>query len=382
MHTQTKLIKLFLLFEFILLSYNFDVNAQSLKIKLMIPQTFKDCIDLECSSTEYIRGWCHDGINPDSADFRTRDGKVYRVISKDHSTSVYAIADSCKKENLLLSFSNSRKIESIRDSPAFCLIRNDAFLGLGDYYLFPYPLQVPEKLKMFESIWLCQTLSSNRTGSYHGNVFSVLVDPKGECQIGVIDNTKKRHADEIYDGIKYQSEYHVGDTLFLEGKYYKISSIEDNFSSILLMPIHVIPNMENLPFEVFHKISPFLKKNKLLLIDVWGTWCQPCIQALPNLENIRKENVDWLSVLSICQDMPKNKKRASDLFRKDKIKVPLIDNVIPSGNVTEILKIKAYPTYIVVNMRGEIVFKIAGEKMLQQRIETLKKTNLSPDFGL
>lgn len=47
----------------------------------------------------------------------------------------------------------------------------------------------------------------------------------------------------------------------------------------------------------FH--NEFLKSDKLLLVNLWATWCKPCIQEMPLLNEIKKEysdkNVEFLS---------------------------------------------------------------------------------------
>jgi len=46
---------------------------------------------------------------------------------------------------------------------------------------------------------------------------------------------------------------------------------------------------------------------KLTVIDLWATWCKPCIQETPYLEEIKKEYGDQIDVIYISLDMKKDK---------------------------------------------------------------------------
>ena len=43
---------------------------------------------------------------------------------------------------------------------------------------------------------------------------------------------------------------------------------------------------------------------KLLLIDIWGTWCVPCIEEMPNIEALQKQYAhrDDVHIMSIACD--------------------------------------------------------------------------------
>ena len=51
------------------------------------------------------------------------------------------------------------------------------------------------------------------------------------------------------------------------------------------------PTTEPLEFKDFagktHKLSDY--KGKLLILDMWGTWCEPCIRGIPALTKMQKK---------------------------------------------------------------------------------------------
>ena len=74
-----------------------------------------------------------------------------------------------------------------------------------------------------------------------------------------------------------------------------ISSMDVNAqqkSNAFLKVGDYLPDMQ-LQMENYHsptaKLSDF--KGKLLILDFWGTWCTPCVAALPELERLQNE---WL----------------------------------------------------------------------------------------
>lgn len=41
-------------------------------------------------------------------------------------------------------------------------------------------------------------------------------------------------------------------------------------------------------------------RGKIILLDVWATWCVPCIKGMPELNRLCKENSEDLVVLAVC----------------------------------------------------------------------------------
>jgi len=73
-----------------------------------------------------------------------------------------------------------------------------------------------------------------------------------------------------------------------------------------IIKVHDKPRI--LPNIVFssptqHHIYLSEYKGKWLLINIWATWCGPCIKELPSLDRLQKSfNIENLQIIAIAQD--------------------------------------------------------------------------------
>ena len=99
-------------------------------------------------------------------------------------------------------------------------------------------------------------------------------------------------------------------------------------------------------------------KGKPLLINLWATWCAPCIAELPQLDAIAASGK--LRVLTVSQDISKTEKVAP--FLKDRgIKVlePWLDTeneLISQYNAGDL------PTSVLYDAEGKEVWRISGPR--------------------
>ncbi|MCT4618414.1 MAG: TlpA family protein disulfide reductase [Marinisporobacter sp.] len=109
--------------------------------------------------------------------------------------------------------------------------------------------------------------------------------------------------------------------------------------------------------------SNIFKENKLTMINIWGTFCGPCISEMPDLQElykeVKKENVN---IIGIIGDAKGNEETAKDIIAKTKVSYI---NILPNAVIqNEFLKdISAYPTSIFVDEKGNIV----GEPIIGAR---------------
>lgn len=108
------------------------------------------------------------------------------------------------------------------------------------------------------------------------------------------------------------------------------------------------------------RLSDF--NDKLVIIDVWATWCSPCIRAMPENYALQKRHVkDVLFLLlnpKISRDKPEQIKQFLDQ-RKDVFNFP---SLVSDTVITNLFKIRSMGTYLWV--RRNVVVAITGEEEL------------------
>lgn len=99
-------------------------------------------------------------------------------------------------------------------------------------------------------------------------------------------------------------------------------------------------------------------KGKPLLVNLWATWCVPCVKELPTLAKLSTAEPDKLQVIAISQDMQGAK--VVTPFLKDKgIAIHAYhdrDNALMMA-----LKEASLPVSILYDAEGKEVWRISGD---------------------
>ena len=111
-------------------------------------------------------------------------------------------------------------------------------------------------------------------------------------------------------------------------------------------------------------------EGKYILFDFWGTWCNPCIKLIPELQNLNNDYKDKNFVLiSIAFDS--DPKIVFDFTNENKMdwKHLFVNQTqFDKNSITEKLKINSYPSLLLISPNGEI---IARNKQMDELREIL-----------
>jgi tetratricopeptide (TPR) repeat protein len=113
-------------------------------------------------------------------------------------------------------------------------------------------------------------------------------------------------------------------------------------------------------------------RGKVVLVDVWGTWCEPCRMGVPGLRSLYRRFVNAPFLLIGIADDP-DRAKLETFIEENQITWPQV----PDGDrtITAPLGIAAYPTYLLLAPDGEIVYSATGwspqdERELARRVTT------------
>jgi peroxiredoxin len=100
-------------------------------------------------------------------------------------------------------------------------------------------------------------------------------------------------------------------------------------------------------------------KNKIILINFWATWCEPCKNEMPSLNKLFIKYRDrGFVVLGISID--RSKEPVIEFLKSIPLDFPvLLDSTV---EISQKYKVYAYPTSFLIDRKGLIRAKFIGEE--------------------
>lgn len=96
---------------------------------------------------------------------------------------------------------------------------------------------------------------------------------------------------------------------------------------------------------------------KVVVVDFWASWCEPCKRELPELEKLSRE-LAQKGVTVVAVNIDQERKNAAELAQKLGLTLPVA--LDPDGKVAEKYDPPKMPTSFVIDQRGVIRFVHAG----------------------
>jgi len=200
------------------------------------------------------------------------------------------------------------------------------------------------------------------------------------------------HARIVIDGVTVQKEstqkeYMVGDTILLKNSSYRIAGISPFGDTLTLSFAGKAPavygidagkmaynitgtSIDSTPFN----LNSF--KGKYVLLDFWGTWCQPCINSIPDLVNISQKFSNDVQIVSICYDRPENLPVLQNMITAKEMRwIHIFQNMSNPRQkaIIDQYRVENYPTQLLIDPQGKIISRIIGSQAGAQMTRQLNK---------
>ena len=112
-------------------------------------------------------------------------------------------------------------------------------------------------------------------------------------------------------------------------------------------------------------------KGKFVLLDFWATWCAPCRRDLPAVEKLHQEfHRKGLVVLGV--NGGEDSETVNEFLLSSKLSYPIL--LTPDGGVMQSYRVSAFPTVVLIDADGKIVFYhvgAGGDKALRESLAKL-----------
>ena len=99
-------------------------------------------------------------------------------------------------------------------------------------------------------------------------------------------------------------------------------------------------------------------RGRPVLVNLWATWCAPCVVEMPSLDALARREGDSLAVLALSQDFD-GRQKVTDFFRRHEFTElePYLDGGM---RFMSALGIDTLPTTILYDSEGREVWRMTG----------------------
>ena len=119
-------------------------------------------------------------------------------------------------------------------------------------------------------------------------------------------------------------------------------------------PNFTLPNLDN------KMISLADYKGKVVLLNIWATWCPPCVEEMPSMEKLYQtfKGQDF-EILAVSIDVT-GAKDVAPFMKKYKLNFPaLLD---PKGSIKVLYQTTGVPESFIIDKQGILVEKVIGAR--------------------
>ncbi|MCA9718906.1 MAG: TlpA family protein disulfide reductase [Myxococcales bacterium] len=112
---------------------------------------------------------------------------------------------------------------------------------------------------------------------------------------------------------------------------------------------------ETVQLEDFYK--PEGRAPRIMLLNVWATWCTPCRDELPELQRLHDRHED-LVVVGVSVDAERDEREVRALVSGLGLRFPIV--LDPKQRATARLGLFGYPASFIIDRSGTIVWRRDG----------------------
>ena len=108
------------------------------------------------------------------------------------------------------------------------------------------------------------------------------------------------------------------------------------------------------------KISIAEYKGKVIFLNIWATWCPPCVEEMPSMEKLyQKLKGESFEILAVSIDVS-GSESVLPFMKKHKLSFPaLLDT---KGDIKSLYQTTGVPESFIIDKEGIIVEKIIGPR--------------------
>lgn len=141
------------------------------------------------------------------------------------------------------------------------------------------------------------------------------------------------------------------------------------------MPGNPAPHLQGIsPDDKVHSLNDF--KGKVIFIDIWATWCAPCIERLPHIMELQGNFINSKEVVFIF--LSNDSDEEEDSWKKYLLDHPEFNGIHLRARKKEdrpfekLWKVVGIPRYMIVDKEGKIIDAFAKHSSYEKLKEVIE----------
>jgi len=98
-------------------------------------------------------------------------------------------------------------------------------------------------------------------------------------------------------------------------------------------------------------------RGSVIFVNVWASWCPPCIAEMPTIESLYSELRDHDNIRFILLSMDEEKERAVNFMENRNFETPYM---FPASQIPSALRGTVLPTTYVISKEGQVIYEKRG----------------------
>lgn len=227
------------------------------------------------------------------------------------------------------------------------------------------PVKRPANDGLTEAEWHKERFTENQQQQHYKKIRATALDALGYalCQTGNCDEAETKLRESVALNRSEQNLTHLSFVLEKLGKREEAEKYAAEAKAEYTRKLK--ESIINEPAQDFELIATDGRRVKLsdlqgkvVMMDFWTTWCAPCIESVPVLNELyEKYKARGLEILYVSADDEADMPKIIPFAQKHKINFPvLFDN----GGVKASYKITGFPTVVFIDKNGKLRFRETG----------------------
>jgi len=102
-------------------------------------------------------------------------------------------------------------------------------------------------------------------------------------------------------------------------------------------------------------------RGRVVLVNLWTTWCPPCREEMPSMERLYQRVRDrGVELLAVSEDDPDTQDAVRTFVREMDVSFPVL--LDPDREVGRLYGVWGYPETFVIDRQGRIVERVIGPR--------------------